>query len=241
LQEAFAADVVIEDSSGTCLVTEAAELNDQESARRIGLGVESRRVMAVRGERLALVELGDPDVDGERFHRFVVEEADSQQRFVRIAIYGPDELAHAVDDFDRRWLDLYDGEHGDAMDVIIQWGSAFRHLDVEAAASLMADDMAFVDHRPMGYPSLDREGFLEATRQVGDAHGIAVAAEIEVITDDGYVGHHADWNVLPSGELVEGQVGIAVATVRDGLVANLEFFPEDDPDAAIARLDELTT
>lgn len=74
------------------LIADATDLARLEAARRHGFGVESRRVLAVCGERLALVEARDPDIDGESFHRFVVEEIDARHRFVRIALFEPAQL-----------------------------------------------------------------------------------------------------------------------------------------------------
>jgi hypothetical protein len=237
--EAFAPEAVIEDSAGTSLVTDVAELSDQGSARRRGFGVESRRVLAVRGEHLALVELRDPDVDGESFHRFAVEEIDRRHRLVRIALFEAHELADAADDFDRRWLDLYDGEFRATGLVIARNISAFRHLDRNAAAATMAADFVFADHRPMGYPTLDFDGFLATFETVGDAHGVIVATEAGELRRVGQVAPITNFSISTGGGLVENQVATAMVHVRDGAVADSEFFPADDVDAAIARLDEL--
>lgn len=230
---------MIEGSAGTPLVTDVTDLSDREAARRLGFGVESRRVLAIRGERLALVELRDPDVDGESFHRFVVEEIDARQQIVRIALFETHELADAADDFDRRWLDLYDGEFRETGAVIARNIIAFRHLDRNAAAATMTADFVFADHRPMGYPTLDFDGFLATFETVGDAHGVIVATELGELWRSGQVAPITNFSISAGGGLVENQVAIAMVHVREGAVANSEFFPDDYLDAAIARLDEL--
>ncbi|MDX2380995.1 MAG: hypothetical protein QNM02_14680 [Acidimicrobiia bacterium] len=239
--EALSPELAVEDSSGTRLVADTGAPAGPIAAKRLGFGLESRRVLAVRGERLALVELRDPDVDGEPFHRFVVEETNREHSIVRVALYEPHELAEAADDFDRRWLALDDSGHDEMLALIARNTNAFRHLDADTAADTIAPDYTFADHRAMGYPELDRDAYLAVFETVGDAHGVVVTTEGgHPRASSGLVAPMINFSVSDGGELVENQVAVVMVHVRDGLIANLEMFPEGEFDAAIARLDELS-
>ena len=75
-------------------------------ARRLGIGVEHRRVLAVRGDRVALMELRDDDVDGEPFHRVAAVEIDENCRVARVRLFDVDSLAEASRHLGHRWLDV---------------------------------------------------------------------------------------------------------------------------------------
>jgi ketosteroid isomerase-like protein len=240
LTETLSRDIVVEDSTGAHLNESREELT-VPGARQLGFGVESRRVLAIRGERLALVELREPDVDGEPFHRFAVEETNRDHEIVRITLYEPDQLAHAADDLDRRTLVDADEPTAAVLHTIQQAMSAFRHLDIDAAAEVFAERFEFMDHRPAGYPQLDKSGFLTAMETVGEMHGIVITTtDVLKTSSAGFVGPSTNYRVEAGGRLDESQHCIGLVTARDGRVTHMEMFPEDDPGAALARLDQLT-
>ena len=77
---------------------------------------------------------------------------------------------------------------------------------------------------------------------------VLVLFEFDVVVDraeslntDGAVVRFSAFRVEEKGELREDLRSTALSCARDGRLSRIEFFPEEDVDAAIARLDELTT
>ncbi len=236
----FADEVEISDSLGTLTVGDRAQLDDPVVARRCGLGVARCRVMAIRGDRFALLEHRDDELD-EPIHCFVVAEVDADERLVTVAAFDRDSLAEAVRHLGYRWLESAEFRHREVAELSIELTHANSTSNGEWARRFLSEDCAFVDHRRLGWPTGDKASMIEIIQASAHTRGASVNPEVLAINDGGRLISLVTWTTSESGELVFAATpAISVMQVRDGQISAIELFAEDELAAARVRFDELT-
>ncbi|NOX30196.1 MAG: AAA family ATPase, partial [Actinobacteria bacterium] len=193
-------------------------------------------VIAVR-DQLALVEVSNDDAVSAR--HYVVAEVDGSGDLVARTEFGEGELDSAVEALSRRWLDLISDTVPENGQTILAIATATRMWDTRSLALLMADDFGYLDHRPIGFGALDRDGFL-ALIDASEGIGVQVPREVYRISDAGFVGSFATLSGHHGNDLVEAGISVSVGMFKGGKFWRSESFAENQVDAAIARFEELS-
>jgi hypothetical protein len=198
----------------------------------LGFGVAERTVLAVRGDRFALIEsVSESDPDDQRL---VVHEIDHEAHVARLAVFEPTDLRAALDVLGEwsRPANLSD----DALGVC--WERALLDLDAEAVEELATDDFVAIDHHPLGLLNVSRDEFLQLQHRADPAGGgFDFAACIHRSSDHGFVTSNS-----VNSPLSENGTGhentLVVGLFRNGKVWRQEVFPQDRLDDAIARYEQ---
>ncbi|MGA9278790.1 ATP-binding protein, partial [Ilumatobacter sp.] len=207
--------------------------------------VSQRRVLAVRGDHLALIEFrpADPSVGRATTpgHRFVVAQLDADSLISRMSCFDFDResLRAAADLLDELWLNSGDIDATRHSGVPFEMLDAFRHRDVERFAELLSDDIRVLDRRPLGWEDYDKAGWLDLMGRLSELAGAAVASRILRVEEFGAVVQMSEWAFGEGAELDEMLPGIYVAISDGEHVTHIEGHSDQDPDTALARFDEL--
>ncbi|WP_019696145.1 BTAD domain-containing putative transcriptional regulator, partial [Mycobacterium avium] len=214
-----------------------AEINDFRSAADLDVTNATSDVIAIRGERLALIrsQVSRGDVDTEAFHVDLLWllEIGSNQKIAGWATFDPDDFDAAVAELDARYVAGEASAHSRTWSVILRAYDALNRRETPPTTS----DWVTIDHRhassfpPGGLPALlaewqlasDVSSAVEAVHRL-DSLGAVFSTVSHETSREGF---KAEWR------------SIAVITVDRDLVDRLEVFDEADVDAAIARFDEL--
>ena len=116
--------------------------------------------LATRGERLALVRVRF-EIDGFEVDFLAVEALDAQHRQVRTVLFDLAALGPAFDELNRQFIE---GEGAPSVAFLSTWvtmTSALNNGDTEAFTAAVPDHIRISDHRPMGWPEMDRQQFIE--------------------------------------------------------------------------------
>ncbi|HUS43991.1 MAG TPA: AAA family ATPase [Ilumatobacteraceae bacterium] len=199
----------------------------------LGYGLVDRRIMSVLTDLLAMLYVGRDDGTGH----WSVEEVDDTGCIHSVRQFAS--IADAADAIEQRWSEL---GVDDVSATVIRVNRAMRAMDPEAVGELLADEFWMKDHRPLGFPQLDRE-FVIASMAPGS--GVAspdplVVQCVYVVSPRAQVSLVANVTDSSSGYVWESLVGITVIGVGGGVLTSIEFFSEDNLDAAMARYHELT-
>ena len=201
-------------------------------------------VLAVRGDRVALIRMSCTTTDGFVVTSLNVVEADDDHLMSRMMTFDESDLAAAVEELDARWRVIAGAASADeeqlsnrAADLVAEMISAFETRDWDWYADRFADDV-INDDRRTGVNSgrhVGGERIVDLTRSLADVGftsvsqtPIAVRGERLVLLErtfhnpDGF-----DLDVLALAEIDE----------HDRTCRNTLFDPDDLP-AALAELDE---
>ena len=195
--------------------------------------------VAVRGEHLAvsreLVRTTDMEVEVLQF-----TELDAGGRFQRRLVFDPDDVTSAIRELDDRYAATLAPPVAVVHDVQRRYLAAYVAGDVVAAGALLGPSFEFVDRQPLGFGTLDRDGTLEVMAMARHQPGyVMFAEEILAIGARGSVVRTREQEANSSGGHVE-QHSVVVSTVSDGRIDRIEFFPDEEADAALARYRDLT-
>jgi hypothetical protein len=107
---------------------------------------------------------------------------------------------------------------------------------------LTHDDFSMVDHRPLGYGTMDREDGLalfQARNEDETLRGVPVYSVIHAASEQACVIAGAMWTQGGTGDYWIGLPFIGVYGSADDKLRMLDMFPEDDLAGAMARFDDL--
>ncbi len=192
--------------------------------------VERREVIAVRGDRLALVQASGPG------HAFVVEEVDEDGKLSSIRRFGSDRLRDAMVALDRRWLEIGGDDIPLVVRVVTEYTMCSIEGDLDRLSTLLHEDHELVDHRAFGWPRLERDDVLAMVAR-GEDEGVLVVAERLDADGDACLARVASWETDPDRASTQGFVAFTVAHIVDGSIRTNEFF--EDVEIARAHLEAL--
>ena len=199
----------------------------------IGFGITEREVIAVRGERLALLR-----IEGTRWS---IEQIDDHDRLVRVTLFDNDDLLVALNDLEDASRAMPDGPVMPA--PIWDWNQADANYDFETLDHLGHDDLRMIDHRPLGYAPMDKNDIIALYRTGLDdetLRAVPMASVIVAISERAVVARGGLWLRAGTGAYWQGNPNISAVGCADGKVISIDLFPEDDLDAAMARFEELS-
>ncbi|MDX2381023.1 MAG: hypothetical protein QNM02_14820 [Acidimicrobiia bacterium] len=196
----------------------------------------SREVLAEYDKWLRLVRVSDAG----RGQHFVVDVLDGGGDVLESACYAHDDFALAANDYNLRVLRVPGSPTTPAAEIALDAVSSMSRSDHGSFAASLDDDFVQVDHRPIGYPDLDKAGL---------QHTLAAHTGLENVwlTEKPHAGSSTArlvtggfW-MVNFGQWSQFEYGIYLSVMAGSRIARLEIFPEDQLDAALARLDELTS
>jgi hypothetical protein len=173
---------------------------------------------------------------------------DEAGRLSRDEFFAPDDTAGLLARYEelRGELDpvrLAPGVDPGAATVVLarRHSERFNARDWEGYVELFSPDFALVDHRALGWESMDREAAVASARSAAEGAPDMRATTRVLAADDrllarvlAYRGH-----TLDGGGLLEVGIGSVVVCDEHGRELREELFEPDDPDALTARLEAL--
>jgi DNA-binding SARP family transcriptional activator len=216
----------------------ATELAELRAIADVGVKTMTSHVLAIRGERLALVRTvySGRDQRPEAFHTEVlrIAEIDADERIVAYVAFDPDDLGGALEELDARYIAGEAAPSARTWSVIANGFAALNRRELPPTTPNWVN----TDHRrgtsiaPGEMPALldvawnltsDLSSFIVAVHRLDDLGAVVT----HVTNETSHEGFHAEWRV------------ISLLTLKGDLVNRCEVFDEADLDAALARFDEL--
>ncbi len=197
-------------------------------------------MIAIRGDRLALSWLTARWPSGnETRARSTSSKSTSDGRLLAYIEFGDADLEAAVAELDARYLAGEGAAHAEATESCFAWIRAMGERDLPAIQELAADGFVCVDHRQLGWATLDKDEFIELTRQYDDVEQYFLAANVRVSDRASLATIAVDTTSSPGGGPAWRYHALGLLG-PDGCTVRIETFAEDDWDAALARFDELS-
>jgi ketosteroid isomerase-like protein len=195
--------------------------------------------LAVRGDRLCLSRATHHGTSGVVVV-LQVTGLDEDGLLSTVDVFDLDQLDEAVKVLDERYI----ADEGRAVAATLQVSLGFMRAlgerDLAAVEALLADDLVYEDHRPLGFGELDRAAYLASMPPAWES-----SADIRWLVRRllGTVGGFSLGSVDVFGTGAGGEFHsplFGLPTVRDGKIQRLEVFAIEDRAAAEARFAELT-
>lgn len=192
--------------------------------------------LAVRDDQWCL-NRSTVDIDGMTIDWLSVNEVDETHRQTRSATFDPDDIARAAALLDEWWLAGYEPAACEAYDLVAQATRAVNDRDTVAMGAVLAEDVAYTDHRRLiGRAESTRDHLLEETRTSMTTSSLVT--DVRRLDHRGVV-LRSTAGYEESGLQAEADHAWTVI-VRDGRIGHVELFDGADLAAAEARFDELT-
>ncbi|WP_081389561.1 BTAD domain-containing putative transcriptional regulator [Mycobacterium colombiense] len=194
--------------------------------------------MATRGDRLALVHIRAPNRDPQHGEFGVemlgVAEIGADGRIMGHVLFDPDDLAAAIRELDRRYLD------GQAAAYSRTWSVFMRNYSEHHQQELpnMTADSVYIDHRAvLTTEPEDLAGYFHSLWDLMPHISVYIEA-VHRLTDQGGVITQVAHGTSQEGFDAEWRV-IVIGIAEGDLCSRVEVFDEANLDAALARFDEL--
>ena len=236
----FAPDAVADDRrSGLRNRGSGAEFITMLGDSLLGVTAVEPTVLATRGERLVLLRLlfiGGTEPDG-RFEVELLEliEVDADDRVTAIVLFDGDDEEAAFEEMENRFNEGEAAQYLDrpALTPIVGQYNAGGWTAMEA---LYTADVQVVDHRPLGWGTVDGRAFVERAKSlVGLTADTAMRSRWVRVSDRGAGGHLQITGTTPDGSDFELSFLMVNLFEGDRLV-RAEFFEEEEVGQALAVL-----
>ena len=196
-------------------------------------------VIAIRGDRLALMRAGLRARNGFEVMSLGLYEIDATGAIEYWATFDDDDLAAALDLLNDRYIAGEGAEHEYLIRRLGENRGAFEARDWDAYEALIHPEFAFVDHRPIGQGSGNRDGLLTSLRALTELAPAFTSVEPSLsIKGDVSLTRVRDRATNTEGNEYEWE-HFVVQQFVGGLVMRAELFPLDAYAEARARFDEL--
>ena len=126
---------------------------------------------------------------------------------------------------------------------IRQWLDAHRNTDVVGQLQLTHDDFSMVDHRPLGYGTMDSEdaaAFFTVRDEDATLRGVPVYSVIHRANEQACVLAGAMWTQAGAGDYWIGLPFITAYGAADHKLRTIDLFAEDDLAVATAHFTDLS-
>jgi class 3 adenylate cyclase len=196
-------------------------------------------VIAQRGDRLALFHQGVRGAFEVAMVSVIEFDPDGRQCFV--AHHDVDALAAALDELEQRFIDGEGREHAAVLEDHHRGSVWVATGAEEELGATLAEDVVVVDHRPVGWGTLDRSTFLAAMAARSDIFGNGVMVRPVLLRVDAR-GVLAPYEIRARSAdgLETVSNGIVLTLLRDRQTVRMEIFPYAAVAEAEVRFDELT-
>jgi hypothetical protein len=205
----------------------------------VGFSAQTIEPVALRGDRLALVQLTATTADGYISERLEVTEIDEQARFTRTEIFDVDDLARAVALLDD-WYIAGEGRPDAAViEALAQTTVASNAKDWARFPSLYNPDFTFVDHTTIGWPELDLDGYIAIQQSYVDQVHVRSLIRWVRVRGRTALGTSLSDGTDPDGGTFEWVFhGVSHFDAAHRLLRT-EVYADHDFDAALASFEEL--
>ncbi len=204
----------------------------------VGFSRKRLDVVAVRGERHALVTGVNATDDGYELAMAGVVECGDDGRIVYLGIWDDSDLRLAAAEYGRRIL--ASGNETYPTKAFTELMSAANSGDTEKMAAVFSPDVVLKDHAAVGFGEMSVWEFRKSNQALTEMVSGLVLTSPQVIRQSGDVAMELNRR---SGLSVDGgDVSfdkLLVYVVNDGLIVRFEGFDPEDHAAAEARFDEL--
>ena len=216
----------------------ATELANARAIADIGVKNMTSRVLAIRGQRLALTRtvFSGRDQRPDAFHTELlrIAEIDTDERIVAYVAFDLDDFDAALAELDARYVVGEAAAHGRTWSAVMQPYAAINRHELFATTP----DWVSIDHRRGAtFAPGDANAYVRASLK--DGAGSIYVETVHRLGDLGAVVTWAATGTTHEGFDAEWR-GIHVLAVEDDMLSRFEVFDEADLDAAIAKFDQLS-
>ncbi|MGA7052697.1 MAG: AAA family ATPase, partial [Mycobacterium sp.] len=215
-----------------------AQIADMRAIHDLGITNFASTVIAIRGERLALVQ-ARMSFGGEGREAFLTEvlglvEIAIDERMVTLVSFDLGDFDAAIAELDAGYLAGEAAAHSHAWSAISQGYAVLNRGEIPTTTT----DMAEIDHRPLGAigPG-DLKAYLRVTFEDSAQNRLYIET-VHRLTNLGAVVTNVAKGTSQAGFDAEWRM-VLLMTADGGLVDRGEIFEETDLDAALARFEEL--
>jgi class 3 adenylate cyclase len=217
----------------------ATELAELRAIADVGVTDMTSDVLAIRGERLALVRTlyAGQDKQPEAFHTELIRiaEIDADERIVAYVAFDLDDFDAAIAELDARYLAGEAAAHAHTWSIVAAGYAGFNRRELLATTP----DWVNIDHRRgAGFAPGDMIAYIRAAWDDSPDTKIYVAA-VHRLSKIGAVVAHQSHGISQEGFAAEWR-DVHVLALEGEMFSRCELFDEDDLDAAIARFDQLS-
>jgi class 3 adenylate cyclase len=215
-----------------------AKIADMRATADLGTKNGTSTVIAIRGQRLALVRirLSGRDQRPDAFHTEMlgITEINADNRMAARVLFDPDDIDAAFDELDARYLAGEAAAHSHTWSLIARVFAAINRRELPE----LTPDWVNIDHRRgIAFAPGDMTRYIRAIWD--DTPDVSVYIEaVHGLSDLGAVVTQAATGTSQQGFAAEWRA-INISTVDGDLINHCELFDEADIDAALARFEEL--
>ncbi len=218
------------DAAGSVKALSAAREQGHENAAPV--------TIAIRGDRLALSHTHSRTPNGDETGRLCIAECDDQGRLLATTIFGDGDVAAAEEELDARYLAGEGAEHADLLREHFAGMRVFQAQDFDGVRERLAPDFVWIDHRELGWGTLDIEAFFAQQQSYADLQHAYLTTNL-LIEGRAVLASIQDDVVTPDGISALWQFHTLAVFDGAGRCARMEAFADDDWEAAFARFHEL--
>ena len=217
----------------------ATELAELRAIADVGTKNMTSDVLAIRGERLALVRTlySGRDQRPEAFHTELIRiaETDADERIVAYTAFDPDDFEVAIAELETRYLTGEASAHAHTWSLIARTYAGFNRGELPTTTQ----DWLTVDHRHAAAMA-PGEGvaYFSASWELAAELNVYIEA-VHRLSDLGAVFTHVGKGTSRDGFEAEWRT-VDIMTVEGDLINRCELFDEADHDTAIARFEQLS-
>ena len=147
--------------------------------------------------------------------------------------YADADLFGAIEYYMRALCQMQEPAAARALSVGVAVNIAMGTRDFATLGDLVAEDIAYVDHRPLAYPELNLDSGVQLMTEFGDQPNRYLARALHVASGKGWV-TTGGWWTRHVGDWREFEIGVTVCVVEDGRLVRADLFAEESVDAALA-------
>jgi hypothetical protein len=215
-----------------------AKIADMRATADLGTKYGTSTVIAIRGQRLALVRirLSGRDQRPDAFHTEMlgIVEINADNQMSARVLFDPDDRDAAFAELDARYLAGEAAAHAHTWALIAEAVAGVNRHELPE----LAPDWVNIDHRrAIAFAPGDMTAYVHATWDDGP-DGKAHIETVHRLSNLGAVVTQAGHDISPEGFEAEWRM-LNLMTVEGGRFSRIELFDESDLDAALARFDEL--
>ncbi len=215
----------------------AAELMEVRTIADLGTKNMVSQVIAIRGDRLALVRTRytGRDTRPEAFHTELlrIAEIDDDGRLVALIAFDRDEVEGAIAELDARYATGEAEPFAQTWSTVIELTAAFNRPDYKGVDCPSTDHRRLTRYPPGDLTSAtltqrdftpDLRTYIEVVHRISD-RGVVITNRSHGVSQGGF---EAEWRVTN------------ILLIDDSQLQRYELFDERDVDAAVTRFDQLT-
>lgn len=213
-----------------------AEINDLRAAAEVGFTINMVGVIAIRGQRLALVRVraSGRDPDASQDVALNVVEIDDDSRIAAAVVFDLGDFDAAIAELDARYLSGEAAAHAATWSAITRGYGAFNRREGIATTA----DWVNIDHRrAVAVAPGELTDYVHAAWDLEQDVNIYIEA-VHRLSNLGAVVTHATYATSREGFEAEWRM-VLLVTVQGDLVNYCEVFDDEDLAGAIARFEQL--